>query len=199
MRKTSILAVSAVASILVLTGAGCGPKPPSQTAETRGPSALDVVQNAAELAKIGEQAAKAANANSPEATAAALGQYMDYAAKIELQQFEKTESVDAPSDFPRDLIYGKGKIVSASDDSSETYLSAQIGVKTTDDLKTVRDAYKAILSKDPWKITSQSNDTDSSDFEATDKDGRDVSVSIRADQYSKLVEISIRYSGDVTK
>lgn len=181
---------------LALAGFGCVPGAVSEKAG-QVKDTVQTAQNVADLAKIGEKASEAANTNSPEAMAEAIGQYADFASKIELQQFEKIQSVDAPEGFPKDLIYASGKIVESSDDSSESYLDKSLTVKTTEDLAKVRDAYKALLSKDPWKITSQSNDADSSSFYAKNSDGTTVSVRVSGSQYSKLVEVSVDYTGEI--
>lgn len=196
MRTPYLLAI--VLPIVVLAGFGCVPGGVSDRA-AKVKDTVQTAQNVADLARIGEKASEAANTNSPEAIAEAIGQYADFASKIELQQFEKVQPVDAPEGFPKDLIYANGKLTESSDDSSESYLNKDISIKTTESLTTVRDFYKNLLGKDPWKITSQSNDADSSSIYAKNKDGMEVSVRVSGSQYSKLVEVSIDYSGDVAE
>jgi hypothetical protein len=107
--------------------------------------------------------------------------------------------VDAPSDFPMDLIYGKGKITSSSDSGDESYINKSIDIETTEDLKTVKDFYKNLFSQPTWKLTSQSNESDSASYYATDSAGIEANVYAYIDTYSKIVTISISYSGSITE
>jgi hypothetical protein len=145
--------------------------------------------------KIGE----AYDENDPEAAAKMMESYVQLEGQMALDEFEKLESLDAPSDFPSGLIYNKGKITSSSDDSYEGYINKNITIETTDSLKTVKDFYKNLFSQSTWTITSQSSESDGASFEATDAAAIDASVSINADSYSKIASISILYSGDITE
>lgn len=145
--------------------------------------------------KIGE----AYDENDPEAAAKMMEAYAELEGQMALQEFEKTESVDAPSDFPTDLIYGKGKITSSSDSGDEGYINKSIDIETTEDLKTVKDFYKNLFSQPTWKLTSQSNEGDSASYYATDSAGIEANVYVYIDTYSKIVTISVSYSGSITE
>ncbi|MBU1151531.1 hypothetical protein KJ632_01735 [Patescibacteria group bacterium] len=137
--------------------------------------------------------------NDPEAMAKMMEVYADYGAKMELKEFEDTEAVDAPSDFPSDLIYSGGKITQASDSSDEEYISKDITIETTDDFKSVKDFYKNLFSQSMWQITSQSSESGGASYEVTNSADLDASVYIESDPYSKIVAISISYSGYIAE
>jgi len=143
--------------------------------------------------KIGE----AYDENDPEAAAKMMEAYAELEGQMALQEFEKVESMDAPSDFPMDLIYSKGKITSSSDSGDESYINKSIDIETTESLKTVKDFYKNLFSQPTWKLTSQSNESDSASYYATDSAGIEANVYIYTDTYSKIVTISVSYSGSI--
>jgi len=145
--------------------------------------------------KIGE----AYDENDPEAVAKMMEAYAELGAEMELREFEEVEAVDAPSDFPPSLIYGKGKITSSSDSGDESYINKSITIETTESLKTVKDFYKNLFSQPTWDLTSQSSESDGASYDATDSAGIEASVYIYADTYSKLVSIDISYSGYITE
>lgn len=197
--QTRRIAASLMIPAFALAGFGCAPKSPAAGVADTAKQAVQDVQNAAALANLSQKAGEVANTNSPEAVAAAVGQYAEFAANLELQQFQKVQPVDAPDAFPKELVYpSASKIVSASDDSSDTYLSKDVTIKTTDSLSAVRDSYKATLGAAPWKITSQSNDANNAEIDAKNADGKEVTVRMSSNDYSKLVEIDVSYSGDVS-
>ncbi|MFA5076594.1 MAG: hypothetical protein WC480_04220 [Patescibacteria group bacterium] len=190
MKKNFAISFLMVALALVLVG--CGKQ---QTQEAK---ILDTAQNIQDLAKVADQAQKAGETGSPEDLAKMIQNYAEVAANMELQEFERTEAVDAPSSFPKELIYSNGKIVAASDNSDESYIDQDITLKTTDDAQKVKTYYKDLFSQPSWKITSQSTEGDSANFKAQ-KVGTNLTadVDISFNQVgSKLVEVVVYYSGD---
>ena len=161
--------------------------------------AIGPMKDYAELAATQEKIQKSYDANDPEAAAKMMDAYAQFGAKMELQEFEKAEALDAPSDFPAGLIFEKGKITSASENGDESYINKSIVIETTESLKTVKDFYKNLFSQLTWKLTSQSSDGSGASYEATDSAGIGASVSINSPEYSKIVSISISYSGSITE
>jgi len=158
---------------------------------------LGAYKDLAEYAEAQQKIQEAYNENDPEAAAKMMEAYAELGSKMELREFEAAESLDPPSDFPKDLIFDKGKITSASDDGDESYLNKSITIETTESLKTVRDFYKNLFSQPTWDLSSQSSDGSSSSFEATDSANISASVSISSDMYSKIISVSIYYSGEL--
>lgn len=186
------LAILTVVLISAAFFAGCGKESPAETANK------EAVKNLTDLVETQQQLGEDYNPNDPAALAKMMEGYAKLGAQVEVQEFEKAESVDAPSDFPSSLIYGKGKITNSSDDGNESYINKSITIKTTEDIKTVKEFYKNLFSQTPWKITSQSSQSDGASYKARDAADIEASVDISADPYSKIVNVSIWYSGDIT-
>lgn len=182
-KKFAILtAVLIVAALL----AGCGKTTsPSDTASR------EAMKNLTDLA--------ANNPNDPATAAKVMENYAQFGAQMELQEYEKAEAVDAPSGFPSSLIYGRGKVTESSDDSSDSYLNKSITIKTTEDIKTVKDFYKNLFSQTPWRITSQSSASDGASYDAKDAANIEASVDISSNPYSKILNIYVSYSGDIAE
>lgn len=136
--------------------------------------------------------------NDPAYTAKMMENYAQYGAQIDLQEFEKAESVDAPSDFPSELIYKSGKITESSENSSDSYIDKNITIRTTDGVKAVKDFYKNLFTQPGWQITSQSSASDGASYSATDSAAIGVSVDITYSPYSKIVDVYVRYSGEIS-
>ena len=183
MKKS--LAILIVILISAVLFAGCGTASPAETASK------EAAKNLTDLVAI--------DPNDPAAAAKMMETYAKFGAQMELQEFEKAESVDAPSNFPSSLIYGKGKITESSDDGDESYINKSVTIKTTEDVKTVKDFYKNLFSQTPWKITSQSSESGGASYKAKDSANLEASVDISSDPYSKIVNVRIWYSGDITK
>ena len=173
---------------LAITLSGCGQK-------SAQPSLLDQMQGQ----KAAENLGQAIQQGDTEQMQKSLENLAELGSKFELQEFEKTESVEAPKGFPKDLIYKDGKITSASDSSADAYTNLDITIKTTDELSKVKDFYKNDLAGSGWKITSQSNTSTGASYDATDSKGYTASVYINRESYSKLTEIQISYSGTKTE
>lgn len=188
-KKFAILMVVMVATTLF---AGCGKtESPEETASK------EAVKNLTDLAVAQQKLGETYDPNDPAAAMKMMETYAEFGAQMELQEFEKAESVDAPSDFPSSLIYGNGKVTEASDSGNESYINKSIVIQTTEDVKTVKEFYKNLFSQTPWKITSQSSQTDGASYYATDAANLEASVDISSDPYSKIVTIYVSYSGDV--
>lgn len=157
------------------------------------------IKDLSDLMKAQQKIGEAYDENDPEAAAKMMEAYAELEGQMALQEFEKTEAMDAPSDFPTDLIYGEGKITSSSDSGDEGYINKSIDIETTEDLKTVKDFYKNLFSQSTWKLTSQSNESDGASYNATDTAGIEANIYIYTDTYSKIVTISVSYSGSVTE
>lgn len=182
----------AVVLVVAALFVGCGKK--ESPAEIANKEAVKTLTDfAVAQQKIGQNI----DPNDPAAVAKTMENYAEFGAKLELQDFEKVEAVDAPAGFPSSLLYSKGKITSASDSSDESYLNKSITIKTTDDLKTVKDFYKNLFSKAPWKIASQSNESDGAFYTVKDASDFEASLYISSNAYSKIVEVQITYSGSV--
>lgn len=190
-KKFAIIMVATVTTTLL---AGCGNK--ENAAEI---ASKEAVKNLADLAAVQQKLGETYNPNDPAAVAKMMETYGKFGATLELQEFEKAEAVDAPSDFPSSLIYGKGKITSSSDEGSTEYINKSITIKTTDDIKIVKEFYKNLFSKTPWKITSQSSQSDGASYNAKDAAELEASVDISSDSYSKIVSTRIQYSGNAVK
>lgn len=188
-KKFALLAVVLMVAALFV---GCGKK--ESPAEIANKEAVKTLTDfAVAQQKIGQNI----DPNDPAAIAKTMENYAEFGAKLELQDFEKAEAVDAPAGFPSSLLYNKGKITSASDSSDESYLNKSITIKTTDDLKTAKDFYKNLFSKAPWKIASQSSESDGAFYTVKDSSGFEASLYISSNTYSKILEIQITYSGSV--
>ncbi|MCK9186414.1 hypothetical protein M0P48_03170 [Candidatus Gracilibacteria bacterium] len=192
MKKNFIALMMVVA--ISLSFLGCGSKEKSDETITK-----EAIENYKELAEVQQEIAKDYDPNNPEDVAKMMETYAEFGSKMELQEFDKAESVDAPSGFPAGLVYGKGKITSASDDGSEGYVNQSITIQTTETVKTVKDFYKNLFSQAPWKITSQSSEGSGASYGVTGSDGLEVSVNISSDSYSKLVRVDVWYSGSVAE
>lgn len=198
MKKT--LAVLTVVMISAMLFAGCGKtESPLGTASPLGATSKEEAQALGDFVAAQQKLAETYDPNDPAAAVKMMETYAEFGAQMELQEFEKSESVDAPSGFPSSLIYGKGKITESSDDGDESYINKSITIKTTEDLKTVKEFYKNLFSQASWKITSQSSESSGASFTAKDAANLEASVDISADTYSKLVNVYIWYSGDVTE
>ncbi len=183
-----------VVLISVVLFAGCGKtESPDETASK------EAVKNLTDLAAAQQKLGESYDPNDPAAAAKVMETYAKFGAQLELAEFEKAEAVDAPSGFPSNLIYGKGKLTESSDDGDESYINKSITIRTTEDLKAAKEFYKNLLSKTPWKITSQSSEGDGASYRAKDAANLEASVDISSDPYSKIVDIDIWYSGDVSK
>lgn len=184
-----IVVVITIAALFI----GCGKtETPADTASK------EAVGNLTDLVAAQQKLAENYDPNDPASTAKMMETYAKFGAQMEVQEFEKAESVDAPSDFPASLIYGKGKITESSDEGDASYINKSITIKTTEDLKTVKEFYKNLLSQTPWRITSQSSQSDGASYKAKDAADIEASVDISVDPYSKIVNVNIWYSGDIT-
>jgi hypothetical protein len=188
-KKFALLAVGLMVTALFV---GCGKKQSSEEVAKK-----EAVKALTDFATAQQKIGQNIDPNDPAAVAKTMENYAEFGAKLELQDFEKSEAVDAPSDFPSSLVYGKGKITSSSDSSNESYINKSITIKTTDDLKAAKDFYKNLFSKTPWKIASQSSEADGASYTANDSNNFEASVYISSNTYSKIVEVQITYSGSV--
>ena len=152
-----------------------------------------------DLAEAQQKIAENYDENDPEATAKMMETYAEYGAKTDLREFENAESLDAPSDFPTELIYEKGKITEYSDVGDEGSINKSIIIETTEDIKVAKDFYKNLFSQPTWKLNAQSNESDGVSYDATDSADIGASVYISSDPYSKIVTISIWYTGSITE
>lgn len=185
------LAFLIVVAVVVALFAGCGTENPAETANK------EAVKNLTDLVATQQKLGETYDPNDPAAAAKVMETYAKFGAQMELQEFEKVEAVDAPSDFPSSLIYGKGKIIESSDDGDASYINKSITIKTTEEMKTVKEFYKNLFSQFPWKITSQSSESGGASYKAKDSADIEASVDISVDPYSKIVNVRIWYSGDV--
>lgn len=172
--------------------AGCGKESPAETANK------EAVKNLADLVETQQQLGENYNPNDPAAVAKMMEGYAKLGAQVEVQEFEKAEAVDPPSNFPSALIYSKGKITESSDDGDESYINKEITIKTTEDIKTVKEFYKTLFAQPTWKLTSQSSESGGASYKAKDSANIEASVDISVDAYSKLVNVRIWYNGDIT-
>jgi hypothetical protein len=205
MRKN--IAILTMMVVFVTLFAGCNnaanpANPATNSASKDGSSNTNTpsqiaAQDLMDLAEAQQKIATTYDENDPAAVAKVMETYAEYGAKSDLRDFESAESFDAPSGFPSGLIYGKGKITQSSDDGDESYINKSITIKTTEDVKVVRDFYKNLLSQAPWKITSQSSESGGASYEAVDSANIQATVDIAVDQYSKIVSVNIYYSGSV--
>ncbi len=190
MKKTltgSVLVVAVMAFFV-----GCGTKSTEEAAKE------EVIKNLTDLAEVQQDIGANYDPNDPEATAKIMQDYAELGAQMELDEFEKIESLDLPSGFPSSLVYGKGKVTSVSDDGDETYVNQSITIQTTEDVKTVKDFYKNLLSQSAWKITSQSSESGGASYSVTETaTNLEAGIDITSDAYSKLVSVYIWYSGSV--
>lgn len=190
-KKFAILMVVMVATTLF---AGCGKtESPEETASK------EAVKNLTDLAVAQQKLGETYDPNDPAAAMKMMETYAEFGAQMELQELEKAEAVDAPSDFPSSLIYGEGKITYSSDDGDAEYINKGITIKTTEDIKTVKEFYKNLFSQTPWKIISQSSESDGASYKAKDAANLEASVDISSDPYSKIVDVDIWYSGYITE
>ena len=186
-----ILAILTIMIVAVTLFAGCGTENPAETASK------EAVKNLTDLVATQQKLGETYDPNDPAAAAKVMETYAKFGAQMELQEFEKAEAVDAPSDFPSSLIYGKGKITESSDDGDESYINKSVTIKTTEDVKTVKEFYKNLFSQIPWKITSQSSESGGASYKAKDAANLEASVDISSDPYSKIINVRIWYSGDI--
>lgn len=187
------LAFLMVIAVIAALFAGCGAQSPAETASK------EAVKNLSDLVATQQKLAENADPNDPAAVAKVMEGYAKFGAQMELQEFEKAEAVDAPSNFPASLIYSKGKLTESSDDGDESYINKSITIRTTEDMKTVKEFYKNLFSQAPWKITSQSSESGGASYKAKNSADIEASVDISVDEYSKIVDVRIWYSGDVAK
>lgn len=186
------LAFLIVVAVVAALFAGCGAtESPAETASK------EAVKNLSDLVAAQQKLGENYDPNDPAAVAKVMEGYAKFGAQMELQELDKAESVDAPSDFPSSLIYSKGKITESSDDGDASYINKSITIKTTEDLKTVKEFYKNLFSQAPWKITSQSSESGGASYKAKDALNREASVDISSDPYSKIINVRVWYSGDV--
>jgi hypothetical protein len=177
MKKTLTLAIIALTAVVALSG--CGKKTE--------PTPADAVKNLQDLSN----ALQSGDAGDQQK---ALDSLAEIGANYELTEFEKAKAVEAPADFPKNLIYSNGKVTDSSENSYNADYNFNLTIKTTDAADKVKDFYKAALADDGWKITSQSNRTDGSDYEAEKNEGNQTaSVSINNYDYSKLIEINVYF------
>lgn len=182
----------AVVLVVAALFVGCGKK--ESPAEIANKEAVKTLTDfAVAQQKIGQNI----DPNDPAAVAKTMENYAELGAKLDLQDFENAEAVDAPAGFPSSLFYSKGKITSSSDSSDESYLNKSITIKTTDDFNTVKDFYKNLFSKAPWKITYQSTVGIAASYTAKNASGFEVVLDMSLNTYSKVLEIQITYSGSV--
>lgn len=207
MKKSLVVLMMAIAISAFLAGCGSVENPLLGTADKEAVTAdkgsvttdKEAVETLADLAEAQQKIAETYDENDPEAVVKMMETYAEYGAKLELQEFEKTESLDPPSDFPSGLIYNKGKITESSDSGDESYINKSVTMQTTDDVKIVKSFYKDLFSQLTWKLTSQSNESGGASYDATDSANIEAYVYISSDPYSKIVSISITYSGSITE
>jgi outer membrane murein-binding lipoprotein Lpp len=193
--KTLKICVLLLGIILI---SGCGKT--EQKNEEANMSVKDLINNVDQFKEIGEQMKKVKESGNPEDMATAMDQIMQMGAEMETRQFEKMESVDLPANFPKELVYNSGKIIEASDSSDETFIDYEIKIKTIDGAKDVVNLYKDLLSKAPWKITQQTAQSAGGSFTAKNTDSNmSTNIDIETPPYSKITEISVRYSGNINK
>ena len=153
------------------------------------PNTADTVKGLNQLADIAEKT----DPSNPEDVAKMMEKYAEVGAGLEVKEFEKTQPVDAPENFPTEFLYKTGKITSASDNYNEGNVSQTVEIGTLDKSSDVRDSYKKILSSNGWKITNQTNDSGGGDYSASKTDGSSVRVSIDSNPYSKITSVQIEY------
>jgi len=185
---TVIALLSAVA--LLITGCGISAIPGATTEEKNQVSDLIKTVQKAQTAKTDEEAASAI-----------INGMVEQQVKAELDNFNKIKSIDAPKGLPAELLYPNGKITSSQNNGSDDYMALDINIKTTDSLQTVQDYYKAALAKTPWNVTEQSNEINQFNYFAkvTGNDYLAASIWGYGTDYSKLVEVTVSYSGPITK
>lgn len=191
------LAVLMTAMVIIALFAGCGKA--TDSTDTSTDTSKEAAKDMADFAEAQQKLAETYDPNDPAAAAKMMETYAEFGAQMELKEFKKAEAVDAPNGFPLSLIYDEGKITESSDDGDATYINKSITIKTTKDLKTVKEFYKNLLSQTPWRITSQSSVSDGASYNAKDAADIEASVDISSDPYSKLVDIRIWYSGDIAE
>jgi hypothetical protein len=202
--KKNLFVLTVMMAVIALSS-GCGKTEnssdtdQSSTTQSNTTSTEVADESLKDLMAAQEEISKNYDENDPEAATKMMEAYAEYGAQVELDEFEKTEAIDAPSYFPTALIYSKGKITESSDSGDESYINKSITIETTENLKTVKEFYKNLFSQLTWKLTSQSSESDSASFDATDSAAIDANVYIYASPYSKIVSISITYSGTITE
>lgn len=190
MKKNLTIGALLSAMILLITGCGLTSLP------------IGSPEGKNEISDFVKTVQKAQTAKTDEEVAATIiGDMVDRQTQEELDNFNKTKSLDAPKGLPAELIYPNGKITSSEDSGSTDYTSLTIKIKTTDSLQTVQDYYKTALSKDTWKITKQSNENKEFNYFAkvAGSDYLAVSVWGSSTDYSKLIEVSVSYTGPTTE
>ncbi len=187
--KKSITLIIASCFLLVLSS--CGKK----ESTTISADTAEAIQVANELGKAVADI-KPIDANSkPEDVVQSVEKLAEIGAAFEVKEYEKTSPVDAPSNFPTELIYSKWKIINSSDNSSdEKNINQDIEIKTLDTLNDVKTFYKTALSASGWKIKNQSNSSNGWSYSASKEDGSYVDVDISGNEYSKIAEIQVNYS-----
>lgn len=190
--KKKFAAVAMIITFAILVS-GCAKETPAETA------GKEVVKSLSDMAAVQQKLGESYNPNDPAAIAKVMDTYGKYGAQVELQELEKAEAVDAPVGFPTSLVYSKGKMTESSDEGDEGYVNKSITIKTTEDMKIVKEFYKNLLSQAPWKITSQSSESTSAAYKAKNNAGYEVNVDMSSDPYSKIINIRIWYTGNVTQ
>ncbi len=196
MKKNLAVLMMVVSIVAVITGCGKAVNP-LEAAMKEADSGAGDMESYADIVEAQQKVQEIYDENDPEAGVKMLEIYAELGAKEELREFENAEAIDAPSNFPSELIYKKGKITSASESGDETYINKDITIQTTEDFKTVKDFYKNLFSQAGWKITSQSSSGSSAYYETTDPSGMTATVDISIYDYSKITTITIYYSGSV--
>lgn len=190
--KKKFAAVAMIITFAILVS-GCAKETPAETA------GKEVAKSLSDMAAVQQKLGESYNPNDPAAIAKVMDTYGKYGAQVELQELEKAEAVDAPVGFPTSLVYSKGKMTESSDEGDEGYVNKSITIKTTEDMKIVKEFYKNLLSQAPWKITSQSSESTSAAYKAKNNAGYEVNVDMSSDPYSKIINIRIWYTGNVTQ
>ena len=123
-------------SIVTLTLSGCGMTSSPETKELS-----EATKAITDLAKVAETAQKTST-NDTEAAVKTMEGFMAVGAAYEVKEFEKIESVDLPTGFPKNLVYTNGKITLSNDNGSDSGQDQDITIKTLDDVTKIRDFYK---------------------------------------------------------
>lgn len=199
MKKNLVILMTVMIGAMLFAGCGEAASPSDTATSPSDTVGVGAVEGLSGFVAAQQKIAATYDPNDPAAAAKMMESYAEYGAQLELQEFEKAEAVDAPIGFPESLIYNGGKITESSDDGDETYINKSITIKTTEDVKTVREFYKNLFSQAPWKITSQSSESGGASYGAKDAANLEASVDISSDTYSKLVNIYVWYSGDITE
>lgn len=179
MKKIAIIGLVIVSAMAL---SGCGKSPQQQA-----------VSDLQELGETFKEIEKSSTGDEVEDAMKALEGFGELAQKYELEDFENTEDMDAPSAFPSYLGYSGAKIVAVSDSSYDTSMSLDVTLKTTAKFAEVRDFYKKSIADNGWKIDSQSNTSTSYSVSAS-KDTDYLSVDVSGDQFSSLTTVYVSYT-----